>query len=268
MPSRRVNHISVVFDPSETDIAELICEAVAKALKLIQESWGLGEPKDCRIHVMTSWRGFFFQSAPWYWRIWLVNTYPFWCFRARRMWPYSAAWTQRYGKRVVIGVKPPWLLEQSDKSIGKLMYEEEQDSNIKVSQLTCHELTHACAAHMKLPAWLNEGLAMLTVDRFIGKPTIRTDTLELLRSYTPRSSPPTYRELSRMDPKGIAYYTTLGYWLVQYLEEVQPGFLKQLFASSTVSRTIEPAIVEILGFQPNTFWRGIPDRIANHYQRM
>ena len=266
MQSRINDSITVFFDPSEQDTAELICGAAAEALHLIWENWGLESPHDCRIYIMTSWWGFFYQSAPWLWRILLAISFPLWSFRARRTWPYSAAWTQRFGWRVAIGIKPPALLEVSDKRVGMLMYVDEKDTKVKIRHLTCHELTHACSAYLQLPAWLNEGLAAVTVDRFLEKQTIRTDTLELLRKYTPKGSPPTYAQLSRLNAETIAYYAVLGYWLVQYIEEVRPGFLKRLFSSSPISRPIENEIAAELGIKLDGFWVEIPGMIVTHFE--
>ncbi|MCL4562009.1 MAG: hypothetical protein M1281_15540 [Chloroflexi bacterium] len=265
MKSKTINGVRVIFDSREQATADLIADSAAQALHLIQESWGLRSPEDCRIYVMTSWWGFFFQSAPWLWKIMLSLTFPFWYSRARRTWPYSAAWTQRYGRRVAIGIKPPSLLEISDKSIGLLMFEEEKDPREKIRHLTCHELTHACSAHLKLPAWLNEGLAAVTVDRLFEKRTIRSDTLELLRSYTPKERPLTYRELSRQGGKAIAYQAVRGYWLVQYLEDCHPGFLKGNFSSTGEGQAIEEAVARELGIEPDRFWSEIDDRISAHF---
>jgi len=268
MQSRPVGGITVVFDSNEQDTAELISDATAKALRLIQESWGLKSPADCRIYVMTSWWGFIFQSAPWPWRILLALALPFWCFRARRTWPYSAAWTQRYGRRVAIGIKPPRLLESSDKSIGVHMYVEEKDTNTKVRHVTCHELTHACSAHLKLPAWLNEGIAQVTVECFLEKSTIRTDTLELVRSFTPKGRPPTYRELSRMGGQMLAYHAVRGYWLVRFLEDQCPGLLKRKLISYRESRKIEDALAVEMELEPDSLWSQIDDRLVAHFQAM
>lgn len=268
MQLKIVNDVTVFFDTSELDTAQMISDTTAQAFHLIQDSWGLGKPEDCRIYIMTSWWGFFFQSAPWLWRILLAITFPLWCFRAQRTWPYSGAWTQRYGRRVAIGIKPPRLLEVSDKSVGMRMFVEEKDTQTKVRHLTCHELTHACSAHLKLPAWLNEGLAAVTVDHYLEKRTIRTDTLELLRSFKPKGNPPTYAKLSRLNADAIAYYAVLGYWLVQYIEEVRPGFLKRLFSSSPVSRTIDNEIAAELGVEPDSFWMEIPGMIVTHFEKI
>jgi hypothetical protein len=244
----------------------LIGSACAKALPLIQEIWGLETPEDCRIYVMTSWLGFVFQSAPWHWRILLGATMPFWCFRARRTWPYSAAWTQRYGRRVAIGVKPPRLLEQSDKSFGVRMFVEEKDMRTNVQQVTCHELVHACSAHLKLPVWLNEGIATVTADRFLERRTILKETLELVKSFRPKRIPPTYRELSRMSGETFVYHAVRGYWLVRYLEEERPGFLKRMFSLRRDSRAIEREMAMELGMEPGSFWSEIDDVVVGHFE--
>ncbi|HET7376168.1 MAG TPA: hypothetical protein VFK30_05640, partial [Anaerolineae bacterium] len=227
---RLERNIALNYAIEEQAAADLISSACADALNLIQASWGLSSPADCRIDVMTSWLGFIFRSAPWSWRILLAVTLPFWGFRARQTWPYSAAWTQRYGQRVAIGVKPPRLLAQSDKRFGVRMFVEEQDMSVNVRRVTCHELTHACSAHLQLPAWLNEGLATITVDRFAGRRTILIETLDLIRDHQPKGQPPTYRELARLSGADFVYHAVRGYWLVGLIEERCPGFLKRKFS--------------------------------------
>jgi len=265
MKSRTVSNITLVFDPGEQDTADLIGGACAKAVQLIQASWGLETPGNCRIYVMTSWWGFVFQSAPWHWRILLGATMPFWCFRARRTWPYSAAWTQRYGRRVAIGLKPPRLLEQSDKSISVHMFVEEKDMKVNVQHITCHELVHACSAHLKLPAWLNEGIATVTVDRFLERRTIREETLELVGGFLPKGAPPTYRQLSHMRGETFAYHALRGYWLVGYLEEKCPGFLRRMFSLRRDLRAIEREMAMELGMEPESFWSEIDNAVVGHF---
>jgi hypothetical protein len=267
MESRTISGVRVANHPGEQDSVDLISAACEQAVPLIQESWGLETPEDCRIYVMTSWLGFVFQSAPWHWRILLGATMPFWCFRARRTWPYSAAWTQRYGKRVAIGVKPPRLLEQSDRSIGVRMFVEEKDMKVNVQHITCHELVHACSAYLRLPTWLNEGIATVTVDRFLERPTIREETLEFIGDFLPKGAPPTYRELSRMSGEAIAYHGMRGYWLVRYLEEKHPGFLRRLFSLHRDPRAIEREMMLELGMEPGSFWREIDDVVVGHFER-
>ena len=192
---------------------------------------------------------------------------PVWSFRARRTWPISAAWTLRYGKRVAIGVKPPRLLAQSDKHFGVRMFVEEKDMPTNVPRVVCHELTHACSAHLHLPAWLNEGIATVTVDRFAGKRTILTETLNLIRDYQPKAPPPTYRELSRLSGEAFVYHAVRGYWLTGLVEDRCPGFLKRKFSQGWRADSIEPEIAIELGMKPESFWREIDAVVIDHFER-
>jgi hypothetical protein len=257
--------IPIVSDPAEQVTADLIDDACAAALQLIQQSWGLGAPQDCRIYVMTSCLRFVFQAAPWSWRILLAATLPFWIFRARRTWPISAAWTLRYSQRVAIGVKPPRLLEQSDRRFGARMFVEEKDMPTNVRRLVCHELMHACSAQLQLPAWLNEGLATVTVDRFAGKRTILTETLNLIRDYQPKAPPPTYRQLARMSGEAFVYHAVRGYWLTGYVEEKCPGLLRCKFSRDWPANSIEPEIAIELGMKPESFWQEVDAAVADHF---
>ena len=265
--TKRVGGVRLFFDPGETETAEMIAAACEKALQLAHQSWGLEPPADCRVYVMTSWSRFFFQSAPWPWRVLLAATFPIWSFRARRTWPYSAAWTQRYGSRVAIGVKPPRLVEKSDRSIGVRMFVEERDQRLNVEQVTCHELVHACSAHLLLPMWLNEGIATLTADRFLGRPVIREDTVGFVRDFQPKGKPPTYRELLRMNVETIAYHSLRGYWIVRYLEHAQPGFLRELLSVRRDWRTIEAELARLLGIAPDDLWSKIDGMVAGHFEK-
>jgi len=216
--------IKLVYKSDEAETAGWITGTIADAIRQAQDLWGLAPPQDCWVYVMTSPVGFVFQSAPWVYRLGLGLTIPFWLGRIQRAWPISAAWTQRYGQRVAIGVKPARLLEPDERAleirqrIGGRMYVEENDPWLKVRQVTCHELVHACSTRLNLPPWLNEGIATVTVDRLLGKPTIRHETLTYMRNYEPKGPPPSYRDLARMDGEAIVYHGVRGYWLVRYLE--------------------------------------------------
>jgi hypothetical protein len=261
-----VGKLTVVFDPDEKETADLIAAACERAIGLCEESWGLGAPEECRIYVMTSWFPFFFRSSPWSWKLMLGATIPLWAPRARRTWPIAAAWTQRYGKRVAIGVKPPRLLEESDRSHGVRMFVQEFDMEKNVQQVTCHELVHACSAHLKLPAWLNEGIATVTADWFMGRPTVREDTLELVKAYAPKAPPPSYRELSRIGGESFVYHAVRGYWVTRLLEEEHPGFLKELFAAVRAPQEIEREAARQLGLDPESFWREIDDLVIARFR--
>ena len=266
MLHRSVAGLTISYDPAEQETADLIAAACEHSLAVIREAWGFDPPAECRLYVMTDWRSFFFQSAPWSWRILLALSYPLWRPRVQRSWPYAAAWTQRYGRRVAIGIKPSRLLEKSERRIGSMVYIEEPDLTVRVRQLTCHELAHAAMAHLKLPAWLNEGLAHATVDRFLGKRVIRAETVAMIRDFEPKGPPLSYRELSRAKLETIAYTTIRGYWIVRYLQHTSPEVLPRLLAACerdpAHAAHPERQIAADLGMDPERFWEEIDGVIA------
>jgi hypothetical protein len=262
----QVGRLRIEFAPEDRSTAEVMAEACFAALQMAKSTWGLDPPADCRLYVMTSWRGFIFQSAPWPWRVMLALNYPLWSGRARRTWPYSAAWTQRYGKRVAIGIKPPRLLDTSDKSVGVHMFVEEKDPVAKIRHLTCHELIHAASAHLRLPPWLNEGLAAVSVDHFMGKATIRPESLDLVRRVQPKAAPPSYRAMARFQGELLAYHAVRGYWIVRFLEDRHPGFLRSLLGERRAPAAIERQIAERLGLKPADLWRDIDEHVAEHFR--
>jgi len=265
MSTRKIGNIRLIYSSKETETADLIADTCEKAIQLAGEDWGLKPPQNCRIYVMTSWFGFVFHSAPWSWKAMLALTVPLWFSRIRRSWQYSAAWTQRYGSRIAIGVKPARLIELSDKSIGIHIFVEEKDNAVKVRDITCHELVHACSAHLFLPMWLNEGIATVTTERFLEKPTIREDSLQFMKDYLPKAAPPAYGELSRMDMEAIAYHSVRGYWLVRYFEEKCPGLLRSMFSQRTSEEKIERNIATELGIKQENFWNEIDGIIADYF---
>jgi hypothetical protein len=147
------------------------------------------------------------------------------------------------------------------------MFVQEKDMKVNVQHVTCHELVHACSAHLRLPMWLNEGIAMVTADRFLGRPTVRGEGLEYVRGFLSKGAPPTYRELSRMDGQAIAYHGLRGYWLVRYLEEERSAFLRQMLARCQDTRAIEREMVTELGMEPESFWNEIDGVIVGHFER-
>jgi hypothetical protein len=264
---RQAGTLRIEHEPGDRATAELMAEACEGALRLAKDSWGLEAPSDCRLYVMTSWRGFIFRSAPWPWKVILALNYPLWSGRARRTWPYSAGWTQHYGRRIAIGVKPPRLLETSDRSVGAHMFVEEEEPGAKVRHITCHELIHAASAHLRLPAWLNEGLAAVSVDWFMGKPTIREDSLALLERTQPKGPPPSYRALSRMQGETLAYHAVRGYWILRFLEETHPGFVRSLLNERRSSAEVERLVAAQLRVAPGDLWSVIDGLASRRFRK-
>ena len=50
---------------------------------------------------------------------------PFWFLRVKKIWRFAGGWTQRYARWSAIGVKPPRLIKQGDRTLGERLFVEE-----------------------------------------------------------------------------------------------------------------------------------------------
>ena len=172
---------------------------------------------------------------------------------------------QRYGKRIAVGVKPPRLIEAADRSIGTQIFRQEFDVSQKVQHITCHELTHALAAHLRLPAWLNEGLAMVMVDRFVRRPTVKSETVEALAQASRRTRPKGYRGVSVKNRDALVYLYVRDYWITRYLEDTQPELLRALLAERYSQKALEDKLASALGMTREEFWSSIDYEVHSHF---
>ncbi|MBN1148524.1 MAG: hypothetical protein JXA78_14795 [Anaerolineales bacterium] len=266
LESMPADGLTLYYDPRDRQAARLMQQACQRSAALIHEFWGLETPADCRVYLMTSWQRFMFHAAPWAWRPVLALSLPFWAFYARRLWRCAGGWVQGFGRRRAVGIKHPVLIQGGDSSLGDRFFVREHNLDMKFQQLVCHELTHAFTWQLKLPPWLNEGLAMVTVDRYCGKATVRRETLEFLAQPPPTSRRNRDKRIDTENHEAIAYQYVRGYWLTGYLEETAPGLLKQLLTDRRPGGNIEREIAAALGKDPLDFWTEIDRVVACFYQ--
>lgn len=265
METKPVDGLTLFFDPQDRDAADLIADACRRSVALIRECWGLERPKRCRVYVLRSFLHFMFHPLPWRWRILMGALLPFWYSRLKKMWAFVGGWTLPRRNRPAVGVKPPRLLETTDRRIGARIYIKEEDVRQKVDHIACHELVHAFTAHLKLPMWLNEGLAMVTVDRFFGAPVVKPGTVELLACPPKDAGPGKYRNLLKMDDDTVVYHYVRGYWITRYLEETRPGFVKGLLTTRRRHPEIERTLAEALGIDHKELWKTIDGVVAAYF---
>jgi hypothetical protein len=267
METRSVQGLGLFYDAEESEAAELIGQACAQTVQLIHEYWGLETPEDLRVYVMTSWLHFLFHSPPWPWRILVGAALPFLYFRIHRMWPYVGGWEQRFGQRRAVGVKPPWLMEEADRSIGTRIFVPEEDIDEKVALTTCHELAHAFVTHLQLPNWLKEGHAMVTVDQYAGKPTVKAETLKALERFPAQARAGSSRRISMQDPDAAVYLYTRGYWITRFLDDTQPELLRDLLVERMPHKILESRIAGALGMNLEEFWKSIDEITISQFKQ-
>lgn len=267
MERMSVAGLTLFFDVEEREAAGLIGQACERSVPLMQEHWGLDPPQECRVYVMTSWPRFVFHSAPWKQKIRLAVFLPLWALQARKLWRYAGGWVRSYGERVVVGVKPPRLVQLGDSSLGERIFLPAQDLDEKVQQNTSHELVHGFTDHLRLPAWLHEGLAMVAVDRFCAKPTVRYETLETLERPSQRTSAEEREKLRLGDPEAVVYLYARGYWLTRYIDETRPGLLRGLLSRRRGHGELEGEIAAAYGKGQEAFWREIDSALVTHFRQ-
>lgn len=265
METLLVGGLILYFDAEDREAAGLIGRACEKSVGVIHEHWGIETPEDCRVYVMRSLLHFVFHSAPVSWRVLLGVTFPLWYPRQRRIWPYAGGYEQRYGRRLAVGIKPPRLMQEADESVGVRIFCQTDDIDEKVERTTCHELAHAFVGHLNLPAWLKEGHAMVTVDAYMDKPTVKQETLEALARYSTKAAAAGYRKVSMQDPDAAVYLYTRGYWITRYLDETQPELLRSLFQRRQSQSALETEVAVALGMDRDAFWREIDGMVIDHF---
>ena len=261
------NGIHLHFPPEDRETADLIEAACRRSVSVITDTWPLTPPKRCRVFIMTAWLRFLFQSAPCYLWIQYLLLLPFIGLRFRKTWRLAGGLTLRYRHNPAVGIKAPRLLALCDTSMGEMIFSKEPDLNKRMEHILCHELTHAFSAGLMLPLWLNEGIAMLAVDRYFAGTTVRPDSLQTLNNRHHKMKSGDYRKLPRMSKDAFVYHYVRGYWLTRFLSEAHPELLNEFLKKKYPYRAMERKIAVVLGMNYRSFWETIDERIIEHFEK-
>lgn len=258
---------AILFPAAEHEAATVLQGAYGRAAGAIEQRWGLDPPARFRILIMTSWYSFLFNALPWYTKIAVVLLLPILFPRYRRVWQYVGGWTLRNKRNPVAGVKPPRLLVVADTRIGEQIFHREADLNLKMSWIFSHELTHVFSAHLHLPLWLNEGIAMVSADDFLGRQMVRQETIQTLQSARRKRKSGTYEALSKMKNDDIVYQYVRGYWITRYLMDFHGELLREILERRFKDRSIDKKLAGALGIRRRRLWKQIDDIVYQHFER-
>ncbi len=250
----------LVYAQEEREAARVIGAAMEKSAGLLAERWDLYPPADCRVYVMTAWLPFLFHAAPWLWKAYLALVLPMITWRASEVWAFSGGWSLSFGNRRVVGIKPERLIRAGDASLGEQIYAPGLSAGEKVQAITCHELTHAFTAHLRLPFWLNEGLAMLAMEYYLEQRIVREDTRERL------TRPPAHKPMREKRQALVDLYAR-GYWLARYLDENHPDLLHSLLAERMGHKALKAKVAAAFGVKNEHFWDEIAAVVDGYFAR-
>ena len=228
----------IIYKDQHSDLAGIMAEIVERTGALVRENLGLNPAQRCELHILEDWGSFIDQAAPQYLRLLLRLLKPLWQGRMERTFQVAGGWMLPWGKKLSVGIKPPDILGRSQSELGKRLFVPVPDLLEKFRHLTCHEYTHACTAHLRLPFWLNEGLAMRMVDYLAGYQTVLENTHALgMTESTIRQLRKATRLAAESSEALLELYSG-GYWLVRELEGADPLFLRNLLSRKRTSREI------------------------------
>jgi hypothetical protein len=260
-----ISGLTLYYDADEHEAVDEILLACERSVETITSSWQLDAPRDCRVYIMTTWPRCVFQGAPLGSQIVLGLTLPLWYAEFKKRWQYAGGWSQRYGDRQVVGIKAPRLIAQTPKPIGESIFISEENLEQKVLSIVCHELTHAFSSHLRLPTWMHEGLAMVSTDRCLGKPTVLRDTLQLLKAENQDQKGAEKINLNTQSREEIILLYVRGYWLTRFLVETQPELLHKLLNERFSHQELEGLIAAELGIGQEAFWQEIDQLVVVKY---
>ena len=268
MGTQSISGVTLYYDAAEKAAADQLALATERSLRTISDTWQLTVPGDCRIYLMDSWPRCVFLGAPLGSQLLLGLTLPLRYRDFKMRWTYAGGWSQRYGNRQVVGIKAPRLIANTPDAMGESLFVEEDDPEQKFLSIVCHELTHACSAHLVLPGWLNEGLAMVSVDRCLGKQTVLGGTLKLLNAEQNGGDPADRINMQSQSREQIILLYVRGYWLTRYLVEKYPDLIQELLSGRHTAEDFDGRIAAALEIPIDEFWQQVDPLLINQYMRI
>lgn len=265
MKTRSISGVKLYYDAAEDEAMEKLSAACETSLEAIQATWQLPVPDDCRVYLMDSWPRCVFLGAPLASQILLGLTLPIWYRDFKTRWEYAGGWSQRYGNRQVVGIKTPGLIAGTTGAMGESLFVQEVDAGQKYLSIVCHELTHACSAHLGLPSWLNEGLAMVSVDRCLEKQTVLDKTLDLLEAAAGYGQPDERLDMAAQSREQIILLYVRGYWLTRYLQETHSDLVCEMLTDQIAPGEIEARIADGLNLAQDRFWQEADALLIKQY---
>lgn len=239
--------VPIYFEESDRDTARVVADTVSQTMRIVMDRWALPIPASCRVYVLTTWEAFLSDSVPFWLRlpVWLCR--PLWHSRVNRAHELAGGWMLPWPGRPCVGVKTPEQLSKTKLTLGDRLFKPVANSVEKVRHITCHEFTHACSAHLRLPPWLNEGLAMRAVDHLVGHGTVMEETREVAEIDPIAVDSRAYRRISVNDHDTLIRLYAAGYWATRRIDEESPDRLAQLLSKRRPRSELEGICREILG---------------------
>lgn len=246
-------------------------EAYRRSVSVIGDMWSVDKVRRFNIYIESNYLHVILRIYPWYYYLYYAYTISY------RVIKYLKSW-KHMGGMAAPGIKKSMLVINTRKFLKRDMENLPKESYIKIfkaefsekekytEMVVCHEMTHIFTGHLSLPFWLNEGIAMLTVDQYFGRQTIGNDTLSHLKHVKQKVRPIDYYKVWELSLRRIGYYYIRAYWMTRYLREAHPDLIDDFVKNRQSDKLIQRKISAALGIKPRALWSNI-DRIVYDYYK-
>lgn len=267
MQKLRIKGQLVFAHPDDHESAILAGHIAIAATKMLKKHWSLSSPGAVRVYLITDLVKFRLHSAPWPQKIIRTISLPLWRNIARDFWFQAKGVAEPYYSRPAIGIKPPRLLDTTMKTPYGAVMVDEPGLVSTLRNVICHEMTHVYTASRKLPRWLNEGLAVLASELFVGMPLVKPESLALLKPRGEGRPPESLHWINIRNDTALIYEYVRGYWITRYLEETYPRLLRKIIIRMRSHVRIHKTIADQLSIPYAIFWADIDAVVAKHFSQ-
>jgi len=257
-------NIIVHYETAYKSVAVEVLQSFEKAEPILIKKWGPRNSDFIVVYICNSPIDFVFSIATGILRLLWKITYPLWARKLELFYNRAGGVTMHIKSKSYIWLRPPDAYDYVEKTIGKLLFGKIEDRSEKLQFVFVHELTHAHIGNRKLPTWINEGIAMITVDEYFSKCTVLESTLTTLFKDHRNYNLVTYRKMANSRPIDIAFTYTYGYWATRYIEEVYPNILMEALTKNLKKNEFTRFIFDIMGI--NDICGQIANDIYTHFE--
>lgn len=223
----KYNNLELYYSKNHLAEVNLIKKYHDEVEEKISSLWKLEKPKNVKIYFINSSIEYIRYSFGYYsflGKLFLIIL-PCIFLNFIRIWKEAAGVFVNINSNYFIFLKK--YDENRSSNIGKYIFHRKY-INIEeyLKSIYSHELTHVFSEKLKLPQWLNEGLALYSSEIVLDNKIINGKSLELM------DEEKTKVNISNLNLKSEitrAYKYIKGYWTIKYLNEIYPGFLEKTF---------------------------------------
>ncbi len=113
--------------------------------------------------------------------------------------------------------------------------------------------------------WLNEGVAMVSVDRYFGKQTVKNSTLKIAAGVWAKHRDGAYPDFSRMKHEEVVYHYARGYCFARFLQQCHPDLLQEIMSVRQRQHSLEKRLASVLGCSHGSLWQTIDNSLLLHF---